>query len=319
MAKRGHVRVVKRGYFGITKWVLKHPGEKLNLSDANLSNRYLLYANLRFADLSGANLICADLLGADLSGANLSDANLLGANLIGANLSDAKFTGSELGGTVLVNIDLSVVKGLSEVRHIAPSPISICTVIKSKGQIPREFLEGCGVPDNWIARIPSLLGEMEPIQFYSCFISYSHRDEEFCQRLHSRLRDEKLRVWYAPEDMKGGKKIHEQIDQAIRVHDKLLLVLSEASMASEWVATEISKARAKEKEEKRRVLFPVRLVSFDTIRDWECFDSDIGKDSAKEIREYFIPDFSNWKDHDAFEVAFDRLMSDLRDEVKPQS
>jgi len=28
-----------------------------------------------------------------------------------------------------------------------------------------------------------------------------------------------------------------------------------------------------------------------------CFDADTGKDSAREIREYFIPDFSNWKNH----------------------
>lgn len=36
-------------------------------------------------------------------------------------------------------------------------------------------------------------------------------------------------VWYAPEEMKGGRKLHDQIDDALRVHDKLLLVLSEAS------------------------------------------------------------------------------------------
>lgn len=29
----------------------------------------------------------------------------------------------------------------------------------------------------------------------------------------------------------------------------------------------------------------------------------------------FIPDFSNWKDHDAFEVAFKRLLSDLKAEA----
>jgi hypothetical protein len=37
-----------------------------------------------------------------------------------------------------------------------------------------------------------------------------------------------------------------------------------------------------------------------------------GKDSAREIREYFIPDFSNWKDHDSYQEAFQRLLSDLR-------
>ena len=63
------------------------------------------------------------------------------------------------------------------------------------------------------------------------------------------------------------------------------------------------------------MLFPLRLVDFETLRDWECFDADTGKDSAREIREYFIPDFSRWKtDHDAYTQAFDRLLKDLRAE-----
>jgi hypothetical protein len=33
-----------------------------------------------------------------------------------------------------------------------------------------------------------------------------------------------------------------------------------------------------------------------------------------ELREYFIPDFSNWKNHDAFEAAFTRLKKDLEAE-----
>ena len=57
------------------------------------------------------------------------------------------------------------------------------------------------------------------------------------------------------------------------------------------------------------------FVAFETPRDWECFDGDAGKDSAREIREYFVPDFSNWKDHDSYETAFQRLVSDLKAEV----
>ena len=90
-------------------------------------------------------------------------------------------------------------------------------------------------------------------------------------------------------------------------------VFSAASMDSEWVKTEIAKARKREMHENRRVLFPVRLVDFETLRDWECFDADTGKDSAREVREYFIPDFSNWKaDHDAYTQAFDHLLRDLK-------
>ena len=36
------------------------------------------------------------------------------------------------------------------------------------------------------------------------------------------------------------------------------------------------------------------------------------KDMAREIREYFIPDFSNWKDHDSFEESYQRLMKDFK-------
>jgi hypothetical protein len=85
-------------------------------------------------------------------------------------------------------------------------------------------------------------------------------------------------------------------------------------MKSEWVMTEIRKARKAETREKRRKLFPIRLVDFETIKDWECFDADHGKDLAVEVREYFIPDFSNWKEHDSFEAAFSRLLRDLKAE-----
>jgi hypothetical protein len=49
---------------------------------------------------------------------------------------------------------------------------------------------------------------------------------------------------------------------------------------------------------------------------WKCFDAAAGKDSAREIREYFIPDFSNWKHHDAYQVAFQRLVRDLKAEQR---
>ena len=67
-------------------------------------------------------------------------------------------------------------------------------------------------------------------------------------------------------------------------------------------------------KEGQQKLFPIRLVDFEVIRDWECFDADSGKDLGVEIREYFIPDFTNWMDHDAFEKAFDRLLDDLKPE-----
>jgi hypothetical protein len=173
--------------------------------------------------------------------------------------------------------------------------------------------EAAGVPEDFVTYMRSLVGKA--IEFYSCFISYSSKDEEFARRLHARMRQEGLRVWFAPEDIKGGQKLYEQIDRAIQLHDRLLIILSENSMRSEWVLTEIRRARKTEVKEGRRKLFPIRLVGYEEIGEWECFDADHGKELAVEVREYYIPDFSNWKNHDAFEREFGRLYKSLKAEA----
>jgi uncharacterized protein YjbI with pentapeptide repeats len=293
-----------------------------DLSRADLRGNDLGGSNLGHANLSDALLADSSLIGINLSGAELNFTDLVGANLTGANLRGAVlhrcdltraiFERARCSGTFWVDVDLSSSVGLAEIEHSSPSSVGIDTLVLSGGAIPDVFLRGCGVPEHIIELQRALVQGVAPLQFYSCFISYSHQDQEFAQRLRGRLQEEGLRIWYAPEDLRGGGKVHDQIDDAIRLHDKLLLVLSTASMSSEWVATEISKARRRERKEGKRVLFPIRLVDFEAMRDWECFDADAGKDSAREIREYFIPDFSIWKDHDAFETALARLLNDLR-------
>ena len=196
--------------------------------------------------------------------------------------------------------------------HRGPSTVGIDTIYRSQGKIPEAFLRGAGIPEDFIVFVRSLAAS--PIEFYSCFVSYSSKDQKFADHLHADLQAAGVRCWFVPHDARGGKKLHDQIEQAIRLHEKLLLVLSSHSMNSEWVKTEISKARKREVRENRRVLFPIRLVAIETVRDWECFDADTRKDSAREIREYFIPDFSNWKDHDSYQKAFKRLLRDLKAE-----
>jgi hypothetical protein len=114
--------------------------------------------------------------------------------------------------------------------------------------------------------------------------------------------------------VRAGKKLHDQFFTAICEKDKLLLVLSHESMGSGWVKTEMRKARNSELTEGKRKLFPIRLVDMQTIKKWECFDADLGKDLAVEVREYFIPDFSKWTDPKSFEAAVVRLLRDLKAE-----
>jgi hypothetical protein len=215
-----------------------------------------------------------------------------------------------LGWTILADVDLSTAKGLETVRHDGPSTIGVDTIYRSQGKIPEVFLRGAGLPDEFIAYIGSLVGR--PIEFYSCFVSYSGKDQEFADRLYEGLQNKGVRCWFAPHDIQGGRKVYEQLDEAIRVHDKLLLILSEHSMNSDWVGTEIANAHEREARERKQMLFPVTIVPFERVRSWKLFDADRGKDSAREIREFFIPDFSNWKDHDSFQKGFDRLLKDLK-------
>ena len=295
---------------------------KAHLRGADLTGADLQFANLLGADLTRANLLGAKLMEADLrlasfvdcclSHANLYRANLYGANIRSADVGGADFTGAQVGRTNFADVDLSRVVGLATVECLGPSTVGIDAIYVSRGKISETFLRGCGVPEKFVEFARSI--EQSPIEYYSCFISYSTNDQEFAERLHADLQAKGVRCWFAPHDIQGGRKIHEQLADAIRLHDKLLLILSEHSMNSDWVGTEIANAREREQREKKQMLFPITLVPFDGVKTWKLFDADRGKDSAREIREYFIPDFSNWKDHDSYQTAFQRLVKDLKAE-----
>jgi hypothetical protein len=96
-------------------------------------------------------------------------------------------------------------------------------------------------------------------EFYSCLISYSTRDQEFADRLSVDLQAKGVRCWFAPEDMKPGDRLRIRIDESIRLHEKLLLVLSATSVASTWVEQEVERAMAREKPGAPTVLFPIRI------------------------------------------------------------
>jgi len=111
---------------------------------------------------------------------------------------------------------------------------------------------------------------VDPIQYYSCFISYSSKDEMLARRLHADLQAKGVRCWFAPEDLKIGDRFHSRIDEAIHLQDKLLLLLSEHAIGSDWVEIEVRAALEKEQRQHRDVLFPIRLDSsvMETSQTW---------------------------------------------------
>jgi uncharacterized protein YjbI with pentapeptide repeats len=280
-----------------------------NLQGANLRDADVRGAMLNFANLGSADLSRANLRGADLGSANLRDATLRGTDLSWASLQHAELYGCRLRFTWLADVDLSEVKGLDTVVHDGPSSVGIDTFYNSKGRIPAIFLRGAGVPEDLINVMSSLMNQA--LEFYSCFISYSSKDQEFATRLRADLQSKGVRCWFAPEDLKIGDKLRPSFDEAIRVHDKVIVLLSEDSVKSVWVEKEVETAFEKERQQNRTVLFPIRLD--DTVMETQqAWAADIR-------RTRHIGDFRNWKDHGLYKDAFDRLLRDLKSQAKAQS
>src|SRR6266498_740182 len=294
-----------------------------NLKLAKLVEADLKGADLRGAGLQGSDLTSANLAGADLSSADLSEANLSGADLERTNLSKAslrgtKFSSVHLYSTTFGSNDLSQVIDLKKSDHYGPSILNIEAIYNSRGKIPEGFLRGCGLSDLQIetaklaipgldqAQVTDITDKihqlyLDGIQSYSCFISYNSKDEEFAKRLHADLQNNGVRCWLSPENMKIGDKFRTHMDDAIRVHDKLLIVFSQSSIYNASVENEVKTIFEKERKEGLSILFPICL-------DDELMNAE--QPWADEIRRTrHIGDFS---DSDNYQKAFDGLLGDLK-------
>lgn len=310
MADAEQVRLLVLDRDAWNEWRAAHPKivpnlEAAELRGATLRARNLGAANLQRADLHRTDLgvtrfVLASLDFADLSGADMRRADLRRANLTGANLRGANLHGALLGETNFGGTNLTDTQGLNQCAHSAPSILD-WRVLKNFPHLPLSFLRGCGLPDRLIEYLPSL--REEAIQSYTCFISYSSADQMFAERLYADLQNNGVRCWFAPEDMRIGDKIWDAIEEAICLRDKVVLILSEASITSEWVEDEVTKAFAEERSRKQLVLLPIRLddAVMETNEPW-----------ATKLRDNRnIGDFRNWKNHDAYQEALARLLRDL--------
>lgn len=319
MANPDHLAVLNRGVLAWNEWRKANASilpdlrraklrlaslseavfDDTNLYRADLAGAVLRNSTFRGAVLGGADLTKADLSHANLGGAHLGRAILDGATLIGAQLRGtdlysaeigaADFTGADVGWVVFGNVDLRNTIGLETVHHAGPSTIGIDTIQRSHGRIPAVFLRGAGVTHDFITYSESLLSNRP--EFSSCFISHSHEDQDFSDRLYHDLRDRDIRVWYFPEHATPGRDVWDEIDEVIKRFDKLIVVCSRHSLTSGPVIREIVRALDREDKELSEVVCPIRIDEY-IFNGWQHA-------RRLDVLQKVVADFSGWRENPA--------------------
>ena len=161
-----------------------------------------------------------------------------------------------------------------------------------------------------IEYLPTMFGSA--IEFYSCFISYSHSDKPFARRLHDQLQGRGIRCWLDEHQLLPGDDIYQHVDRGIRLWDKILLCASEEALKSWWVDREVDTALQKEQELTKergqmvRALIPLNL-------DGHIFDDAFHGKHKVTLRGRLAADFTGWEaDNDKFEAAFEDVVKALR-------
>jgi hypothetical protein len=205
-------------------------------------------------------------------------------------------------GSIFLLAAISNAGGLETIVHHGPSIIGIDTIYISQGKIPLAFLQGVGVPNSFINALRGLVAE-NALGYYTCFISYAREDLVFVEKLRNDLRNNDIQYWRDVEDMMGGEDVLDAIFAAIDGMDKLLVVLSEPSIASPWVKREVRHARERADRDGKNIIIPLRI-------DDACFHS---KEAwVQEILSKHVENFCGWKDDNAYQKALESLLRDLK-------
>lgn len=146
--------------------------------------------------------------------------------------------------------------------------------------------------------------------YFSVFISYSHDDSVFANRLYNALQMHGVRAWLDEHQMMPGDDIYERIREGIRYWDKMLLCCSKSSLTSWWVDNEIDEIFQKERElykkreKKVLALIPLDLDGY-LFEKWQS-----GK--SQQVKSRIAVDFRGWQnDDEKFNAQIEFLLKAL--------
>jgi hypothetical protein len=128
------------------------------------------------------------------------------------------------------------------------------------------------------------------------FISYSHKDKEFVEKLALNLIRDKTWVWLDEWEIAAGESLIERIQSLIQGASVLVAVFSKAAVESIWCKREVTAGIQRELEEKKVLIVPAILEDCELplfLRDKKFADFRRDFDNGLQTLRIAIAKFTN--------------------------
>lgn len=93
----------------------------------------------------------------------------------------------------------------------------------------------------------------------TAFISYSNNDRNYVEKLAKDLLNAGVNVWFDKWEIEVGDSLIEKIQNGISQNDFLIVILSQASVKSNWVKRELNLALMEELSQSKIIVLPVLI------------------------------------------------------------
>jgi hypothetical protein len=146
------------------------------------------------------------------------------------------------------------------------------------------------------------------------FLSHVHADKEVAQAISDAIRTAGLHVSFADWELAAGDSIAERIEERLASTDVLVVLLSPDSLASRWVADELSTAMIREIRDRAIAVIPALIGKCELpplLASWAYVDlrSDLDAGIQRLVRQVGATSVVRFSQLDA--RAFESLVADL--------
>ena len=296
-----------------------------SLSGSSFADCVLDRTDFFMSRIQGSRFTDCSLRSSSFLRANLSDCQMHATNLAGSLFGRTTVTANMLLGPDFADCvvalphdmaesELTQLQSMGYVLNMlrtsdqgarsagsAPSPVdpalarSLCALVPSIV----DFLQRGGVGSDYLVPLQIVIDQTPQRPGGGVFLSYATEDQGVARQLAQLLATAGLDVWFAPNSMRGGQKLYDQLMREIDGVDRVVLLVTPAAMASHWVQTELRRAIASATRSRKRRVVPVLLSKDDQWRSWTLVDPDSGRDLALELRagpSYSLVDWENRED-----------------------